>query len=225
MGVTGTGQVRCRRCDAENSPAHLYCGVCGVVLDELLEPAVARLGGRQRAYPRLFVISGLVFVVSTIITMSASYATAQAGPWDFGLAVVDSVAGTNLSGDGGSSTFIVTMTLMLAFIVAGLSFLVFVCTGTRLLVRRVRRIDYGGAARAASEAADTGKRTAATVIERGGQELAEAKPKIAKAAARGRTVFDEDVAPRISEGAGKAVAGAGKAAARSREWIARTRHR
>ena len=51
------------------------------------------------------------------------------------------------------------------------------------------------------------------------------KPKIADAAKRGRTIFDEDVAPRVSEGASKAVAGAGRAATRGREMLARRRRR
>jgi hypothetical protein len=199
MSPAGSDQVRCRRCDADISPGHAYCGACGQALGG------PEAGGARRV-PRLLVFSAGLCLVATVVALGASFATTQAGPWGFGFGIADAMLDTNFSGDGGDSSVLVTIILLVSFVVAALSFVVFVWTGTRLLVRRARRGDYSQAARMAAEAAERGRRTAAAAMERGSREYADAKPKVAEAARRGRERLDEQYAeakPRVADAARK----------------------
>jgi hypothetical protein len=221
--------VRCDACEMVCPAGHTYCGGCGATLLSATPVAVTAIPRGDRRRPRLLMFSGAVFVASAI-TATAAFIAIQANgasgiAMDIGAPIANSLLhqagfdGISAPTAHGGASWLLVVTFLLAFVVAGLSLLVVVAAGLWRLTHRdggLRSpIDRQAVVEQATEA---GRRHAAAAVRRGSEEYAKAKPKLIDGAKRGRQTLNDDVRPRVA-------AGAGKAAARGRKWIDERRTR
>jgi hypothetical protein len=219
MSVVAADQVHCGTCNALNSAAHAFCGVCRAELGVALRtaaPAAARR--RFRDGPRLVVVSGGVFVVSAFAAL-ATYIVLEIGN------------GLSLISSSNPPPFVYAI-FIAAFAAAGSSLVVFAIASLRLGWGVARTIDYaehretaaGVAAvgrRATGEVVVTTRRSAEKLRARGRSELAEARPKVAEVAKHTRRRYEAEVAPHVAAGAEKAADAAVKGAAEARKAAAK----
>lgn len=239
MSVVTTDQVHCASCNALNSAAHAFCGVCRAELDAALGPAARSARRRVRDGPRVLAVSGGLFLASAMLALGA-FIVLQIGGWSvFITGPIQSAIGVH----AGDPPWFVGALFIAAFMTAGLSLFVFVIASCRLGWRAARDADYAEHRRAAADAAAATRLAAAEAAGatrrgtialriRGRREYAEAKPKVVAVAKNTRGRFEDDVAPHLAPGAEKAAdaavkgaADARRAAVRGRAWVAKRRDR
>lgn len=239
MSVLTIDQVHCASCNALNSAAHAFCGVCRAELDAVLGPGAKSARRRFRDGPRVLAVSGGLFLASAMLALGA-FIVLQIGGWSvFITGPIQELIGL----PAGDPPWFVGALFVAAFMTAGLSLFVFAIASCRLGWRAARDTDYAehraaaadaaaATRRAAVEAADATRRGTIALRTRGRREYAEAKPKVVEVAKNTRERFEDDVAPHLAAGAEKAsdaavkgAAEARRAAVQGRAWLAKRRDR